>query len=93
MADAKRKIKKIIVNRDLCIGAASCIINAPGVFELDNDNKAIILQQGGKKDSGPALRTTFLDVAIDDDTLLMAAQSCPTKAIYVTDEDDQQVYP
>lgn len=93
MADTAKKIKKIVVNRDLCIGAASCVINAPGVFELDSDNKAIILQKGDVKNSGPAERSAFTDGAVDDATILAAAQSCPTRAIFVTDEDEKQVYP
>ncbi|MEK7637681.1 MAG: ferredoxin [Patescibacteria group bacterium] len=87
------KIKKIVVNRDLCIGAASCVVNAPGVFELDGENKAVIMQKGGAKNSGPTERPNFEDGTIDDEALLMAAQSCPTKAIFVYDEDDRQVYP
>lgn len=93
MADAPKKIKKIVVNRDLCIGAASCVVNAPGVFELDGENKAVILQQGDVKTSGPAERPGLTDQAIDDTTLLSAAQSCPTKAIFVYDEDGKQIYP
>jgi ferredoxin len=93
MADVKKKIKKIVVNRDLCIAAASCVINAPGVFELDAENKAIILQKGDVKNSGPADRSNFTDGVVDDDTLMAAAQSCPTRAIFVYDEDDKQVYP
>ena len=87
------KIKKIVVNRDLCIGAASCVVNAPGVYELDGENKAVIIQKGAVKNSGPAERPNLEDGAIDDETLLNAAQSCPTKAIFVYDEDDRQVYP
>ena len=87
------KIKKIVVNRDLCIGAASCVVNAPGVYELDGENKAVIIQKGGTKNSGPAERADLEDGAIDDETLMAAAQSCPTKAIFLYDEDGKQVYP
>ncbi len=93
MADAPKKIKKIVVNRDLCIAAASCVVNAPGVYELDAENKAVILQQGGAKTSGPAERSSLADSAVTDDVLMAAAQSCPTRAIFVYDEDDKQVYP
>ena len=93
MAETAKPIKKIVVNRDLCIAAASCVINAPGVFELDSDNKAIIMQKGDVKNSGPADRANFTDGAVDDATLLAAAQSCPTRAILVYDEDEKQVYP
>lgn len=71
------KYSKIVVDRDLCIGAASCVAVAPDVYELDGENKAII------KD--PA--------KIDDDTLLLAAKSCPVLAIKMYDKTGKQVFP
>lgn len=69
---------KIEVNRSLCIGAASCVAVAPNTFELDNENIAVV--KSGDHDT--------------DESNLLAAQSCPTKAIIVTDlETGQQVYP
>lgn len=69
---------KVKVIRNLCISAASCIAVSPNVFELDAENKAIIKE--GANDL--------------PENILMAAQSCPTKAIVITDaETDQQVWP
>lgn len=69
---------KVEVIREKCIGAASCVAIAPGVFALDEEQIAIILEQGGN----------------DDETKLLAAQSCPTAAIIVTDTSTgQQVWP
>lgn len=69
---------KVEVIRDKCIGAASCVAIAPAVFQLDEQNIAVILSQEGN----------------DDDTKLLAAQSCPTAAIVVTDTSTgQQVWP
>ena len=66
------------VIRDKCIGAASCIAVAPQTFKLDDENKAIILAQ--KMDS--------------DENLLLSAQSCPTAAIIVTDDETgEQIWP
>ncbi|MFA4873027.1 MAG: ferredoxin [Patescibacteria group bacterium] len=70
-------IGKIVVERELCIGAASCVAIAPGVFELDKDNIAIIKDAKGG----------------DDTTIMAAAESCPTKAIFIYDIDGKQVYP
>ena len=58
-------IGKIIVDRDLCIGAASCVAVSPATYKLDNENKAIVVDPN----------------AASDEELIMAAQSCPTKAI------------
>lgn len=71
------KIVKIVVDRNLCIGASSCVAVAGTTFQLDEENKAIVLDAE----------------SVDDETLLLAAQSCPTKAIFVYDKDGCQVYP
>ena len=86
-------IKKIIVDRNLCIGAASCVMAAGTVFELDGENKAVIIQRDGIKNSGPAERSVLADGAVADDALLAAAQSCPTRAILLFDENEKKVYP
>jgi len=87
------KIKRVTVDRNLCIGAGSCVVAAPTVFELDGENKAVIKKQGGAKDSGPAGKEELEDQAIPYETLLAAAQSCPTKAIIIVDELGNQIYP
>ena len=71
------KIAKIHVDREKCIGAASCVAIAPGVFQLDAENKAIIVNEKGA----------------DDETILLAAQSCPTQAIILFDEEGNQIFP
>ena len=71
------KIGKIVVDRNLCIGAASCIAVAPGVFELDSENKAVV----------------YNDHGTDDETILLAAKSCPTQAILIFDDEGNQIYP
>lgn len=71
------KISKVVVDRDLCIGAAPCVTVAPAVFQLDEENKAYVVDQKGA----------------DDETILLAAQSCPTQAIIVYDEEGNQIYP
>jgi ferredoxin len=85
--------KFIKVDRDLCIGAASCIAVYPEIFELDLESKAIIL----KKDGNHTSEMTSIDLLscadVLDDQLLLAAQSCPTEAIFLYDEHGNQVYP
>ncbi|MFC1722247.1 ferredoxin [Patescibacteria group bacterium] len=69
---------KIQVIKDLCIGAASCVAFSPETFVLDEEKKAVILEESA-------------DVP---DNILMAAQSCPTKAIIIEDtETGEQVWP
>lgn len=86
------KITKLKVDRSLCIGAASCVAIYPDVFSLDAENKAVLPKKGGPTSDLTAVAE--LDVAsVDDALLLLAAQSCPTKAIYLYDETGKQVYP
>lgn len=73
----KPKIGKIVVDRNLCIGAASCVVMASNTFELDAENKAVVKDPHGNS----------------NDEIWQAAESCPTKAILLYDEEGKQVYP
>lgn len=66
------------IDRDLCIGAATCIALAPKAWALDDEAKAIILD------------TTEEET---DDALLEAAKGCPVMAIFITDGNGKQIYP
>ena len=69
---------KVTVDRDLCIGAANCVAIAPAVFQLDADSKAVVLTEEVE----------------DEEVLWQAAESCPTNAIILEDEDTGEVlYP
>lgn len=69
---------KVEVIREKCISAGSCVAIAPKVFDLDESEIAVVLSQDGE----------------DDDTKLLAAQSCPTMAVIVTDTTTgKQVWP
>ena len=69
---------KIEIDRDLCIGAASCVALAMKTFALDSENKAVLLE--GEGDVPEMIR--------------LAAESCPTKAIILyDDETGEQEYP
>ncbi len=70
-------IGKIVIDRDLCIGAASCLAVSGATYELDGENKVVVLDAN----------------AIDDATLTMSAESCPTKAILLFDKAGNQVFP
>lgn len=67
----------IRVDREACIGAASCLAIAGLTFELDGEQKAVILDPN----------------AHDIDTIMQAAQSCPTDAIILEDKDGNQLWP
>ena len=68
---------RVEVKRDLCIGAATCVTVAPKTFEMDDEMKAIVKAELGD----------------DADTIMEAARVCPTLAIYIYDDNDQQIFP
>ena len=68
---------KVRVDRGLCTGVSNCVVIAPTVFKLDNENKAVVLD--------PA--------SVDEQTIMEAAESCPQNAIIVEDDEGNQLYP
>jgi ferredoxin len=75
-----RKIRSLTmkIDRNLCIGAATCIAIAPKAWALDNEAKAIILDTAQDE---------------TDETLLAAAKGCPVAAIILTDASGKQLFP
>lgn len=69
---------KVKVDRDLCIGAATCVAVAPMTYVMDSEAKAIIL------------KTAVNDVP---DTVIEAAKACPVAAIIIEDETGKRIFP
>ena len=61
---------RIEVDRALCIGSGDCVDTAPGVFELDEEDKARVIDPDGEP----------------YDVVLEAAGNCPVTAIFVYGE-------
>jgi ferredoxin len=78
MTTPPKNITKIVVDRKLCIGAGTCVVVSPDGFEMDEDNIAVV-KAGAEK--------------LSFNELLMAAQSCPTQAIFLYDEEGNQIFP
>ncbi len=68
---------KTRVVRSRCIGAGECVRVAPTVFQLDFDAKARVENPEG---AAP-------------ETIREAAEACPTRAIFLTDEAGNQLFP
>ncbi len=73
MADelSPRNAIRIEIDRGLCIGSGDCVDTAPDVFELDREDKAVVIDPDGAP----------VDVVIE------AAGNCPVTAIFVFGED------
>jgi len=69
---------KFWVDRNLCIGAATCVAVAPKTYVLDDEAKAVVLS------------STDEDT---DQTLIDAARACPVAAIIVEDEKGNRIFP
>lgn len=61
----------IEVDRALCIGSGDCVDSAPDVFQLDDEDKAVVVDPDG--------------AAVDN--VIEAAGNCPVSAIFVIGAD------
>lgn len=80
------------VDPDLCIGAASCVTVSPATFRMNDENKALVLDHG-EEPNGPTYEREIEVTEAEKDEIILAAQSCPTLAIFVYDEAGTQLYP
>ena len=71
------EIARIVVDRRLCISAGICVTAAPGVFQLDDENIAIVIDPEGG----------------DEDSVYEAAEGCPTAAISLYNADGKRLFP
>ena len=67
----------IEIDRELCYGFGDCVSAQPDVFELDADEKAVVIDPNGA----------------DQDDLIEAASNCPVNAITIRDADGTELYP
>lgn len=69
---------KVCIDREQCIGDCLCVDTAPATFELDDEQKAYVLENPGD--------------CLED--ILSAARSCPLDIITVDDaESGKRLYP
>jgi ferredoxin len=65
--------REIDIDRDACMGSGNCVSAAPGVFELDDDSIARVVDPE----------------ASPEDAVATAARQCPTQAITVRRDGDR----
>ncbi len=83
---------RVLVDEDLCIGAASCVTIAPETFQLNEENKAWVLDHGTEE--GGHSYERWMEVTDDEkENILLGAQSCPTLAVFIFEEDGTQIFP
>ena len=62
---------EIKVDRALCIGSGDCVDTAPNVFQLDDEDKAVVIDPDG--------------ASVGE--VVEAAGNCPVSAIFVVGEE------
>ena len=73
------KIRKIVVDRDACIGAQSCVVVTPNLFQMDDENLAYVVDGDLNQ--------------LDEEMIKMSAESCPVLAIHLYDDDGNKIFP
>jgi ferredoxin len=68
---------RVVIDRELCVGFADCVKEAPEAFTLDEDTIATFLDPD----------------AVERERLLRACDACPVDAITVWDSDGRQLVP
>jgi ferredoxin len=66
---------EIEINRDACMGSGNCSFWAPGVFDLDDEGIAVVLDP----------------TAQPEDKIILAGQGCPTQAISIVKDGEKIV--
>jgi len=69
---------KVWVDRNLCIGAATCVAVSPKSFQLDNEAKAVIIRTVDEEEL---------------ENIIEAAKACPVAAIFIEDENGNRIFP
>ncbi len=68
---------RVEISKKKCLAFGNCIAKAPAVFALGADKKVELIDPAGAPDA----------------TILQAAKSCPYRAIAVSDEHGEQIFP
>jgi ferredoxin len=58
---------EVDIDRDVCMGSGNCVYEAPGVFDLDGDSVAFVVDPN----------------AAPEEAVISAARKCPTTAISI----------
>ncbi len=82
---------RIVVDRQICIGAAACVIVAGKTFQLDAEGKAEVVN-GAAKEQTEETSAALSSIENDDcQTIIDGALSCPVNAIHLYEDDGTQI--
>jgi len=69
---------KVWVDRNICIGAATCVAVSPKSFQMDNEAKAVIVRTIDEEEL---------------ENIIQAAKACPVAAIFIEDDKGNRIFP
>jgi len=86
---------KIKVDPELCIGAASCVTVSPDHFKINEQNKAEVTERETQLVAGNPIYERIVEAdEAKKEELILSAQSCPTSAISIWNEETgEKLYP
>lgn len=102
----QQQVASVAVDREMCQTAATCL--AYNIYELDDEEKAVLLTQNGSNSDDPknVLATTDGYVRLEDllnqegktlsemkRLVLESAKACPFNAIIVKDDQGKKIWP
>ena len=71
------EVRRIVVDRQACIGAGSCVVVTDQLFQLDDGNLAYVVDPNSH----------------DQEEIIMSAQSCPVLAVHLYNKDGKKIFP
>jgi len=72
----------VSIDQDKCLGAMSCVTMAPKVFAYDDTTAGLY-----RKRAEPLGMREVEEGSVESETIELAAESCPYRAIRITDAD------
>jgi ferredoxin len=86
---------KIIVDQDVCIGAASCVALAAKTFGLNQEGKVFILHEdkvlAKRSPSGECIESPATDRMDIREVIIDGARSCPVQAIQLFEDSGVEI--
>ncbi|MGH9110999.1 MAG: ferredoxin [Acidimicrobiales bacterium] len=64
--------RRIVIDRDRCIGSGNCSFYAPATFDLDEELKAVVVDPDGD----------------DPGDIAAAVEGCPVRAISIVEDGE-----
>ncbi len=80
---------RVKVDHAACSGIGSCHDVSPTFFQLDRENRAVVISNEGRESAAEQLLTVSVEEATQ---INAAAESCPMVAISVFDAAGNQLY-